>query len=172
MVHRQEGGCTKIGVGGVPRRPSYFRRRCSGFSSWTGRPEPRQRRGRGRERPPLYRRWRGTAKWGGVAPVFMYPCRKAPRPARGPDDEQRRGGWFLLTGGGMSSWCGAGGTGRQCSPSMIPWPFSCIAARPISTGQSSPGSASRRPLSPQDAAPARAVSARRKATTCPLAPSR
>ena len=109
---------------------------------------------------------------GGGAPVFMYPCRKAPRPARGPDDEQRRGGWFLLTGGGMSSWCGAGGTGRQCSPSMIAWPFSCIAARPISTGQSSPGSASRRPLSPQDAAPARAVSARRKATTCPLAPSR
>ena len=43
---------------------------------------------------------------GGVAPVSIYPCRKAPRPAHGPDDEQRRGGWFLLTGGGMSSWCG------------------------------------------------------------------
>ena len=27
---------------------------------------------------------------GGVAPVSMYPGGKAPRPARGPDDEQRR----------------------------------------------------------------------------------
>ena len=39
----------------------------------------------------------------------MYPCRKAPPPARGPDDEQRRSGWFLLTGAGMSSWCGRHG---------------------------------------------------------------
>ena len=28
------------------------------------------------------------------------------RARRGPDDEQRRGGWFLVTVGGMSSWCG------------------------------------------------------------------
>ena len=28
--------------------------------------------------------------FGEVAPVCMYPCRKAPRPARGPDDEPRR----------------------------------------------------------------------------------
>ena len=40
------------------------------------------------------------------APVLMHPCWKAPRPAHEPDDEQRRVGWFLLTGGGMSSWCG------------------------------------------------------------------
>ena len=26
----------------------------------------------------------------GVAPVLMYPCRKAPRPARGPDDKTDR----------------------------------------------------------------------------------
>ena len=36
----------------------------------------------------------------------MHPCRKTHRPAHGPDDEPRRGGWLLLTGGGMSSWCG------------------------------------------------------------------
>ena len=33
---------------------------------------------------------------GGVAPVLMHPCRKAPRPARGPDDEPRRVGWLVL----------------------------------------------------------------------------
>ena len=27
---------------------------------------------------------------GGVAPVSIYPCGKAPRPARGPDDDERR----------------------------------------------------------------------------------
>ena len=110
-------------VGGVRPPASIFRCRCSGFSSWTGRSEPRQRRGKGRERPPLLDRWRGSAREGasdtvsgtvsdapaavgGVAPVLMHPCWKAPRPAHGPDDEPRRGGWFLLTVGGMSSWCG------------------------------------------------------------------
>ena len=46
---------------------------------------------------------------GGVAPVLTYPCWKAPPPASGRDDEQRRAGWFLLAGGGMSSWCGRHG---------------------------------------------------------------
>ena len=106
-------GVRKTVVGGVRPPASIFRCRCSGFSSWTGRPEPRQRRGRGRERPPLLDRWRSSAREGvsatvsgtvadapaavgGVAPVLMHPCWKAPRPARGPDDEPRRVGWLVL----------------------------------------------------------------------------
>ena len=44
---------------------------------------------------------------GGVAPVLMYPCRKAPGPHAGrTTSRDASAGWFLLTGGGMSSWCG------------------------------------------------------------------
>ena len=44
--------------------------------------------------------------FGGVAPVCMYPCGKAPRPARGPDDEQRRAA-PCLTDSSAPSWSSA-----------------------------------------------------------------
>ena len=43
---------------------------------------------------------------GGSLPSSCIHAGRLPRPRRGPDDEQRRAGWFLLTGGGMSSWRG------------------------------------------------------------------
>ena len=58
---------------------------------------------RGGVSPGVRHRVRRPRRLRGVAPVIMYPCRKAPRPARGPDDEPRRVGGLLLTGGGMSS---------------------------------------------------------------------
>ena len=42
VIRTQAGGSQNSG-GGITSPPSIFRRRCSGFSSWTGRPEPRQR---------------------------------------------------------------------------------------------------------------------------------
>ena len=43
---------------------------------------------------------------GGVAPVCRYPCGKAPRPARGPDDQQRRAA-RCLTDSSARSWSSA-----------------------------------------------------------------
>ena len=44
--------------------------------------------------------------FGRVAPVSMYPCRKAPRPACGPDDEPRRAA-PCLTDSSARSWSSA-----------------------------------------------------------------
>ena len=78
--------------------------------------DPNRASGEGKDGsdPPLLCRWRGTARWGvsatrcqapgvrsppspfgGVAPVCMYPCGKAPRPARGPDDRAATSGAML-----------------------------------------------------------------------------
>ena len=49
--------------------------------------------------------------FGEVAPVCMYPCRKAPRPARGPDDEPRRAA-RCLTDSSARSWSSAASVSR------------------------------------------------------------
>ena len=86
-----EGGVQHSEVGGCNIPPSMFRCVCSGVSSYTVSTEPRQRRGKRRERPPLFRRGRGSASGGvshlvqhqvqhppsprvGVAPVRNHPC--------------------------------------------------------------------------------------------------
>ena len=62
---------------------------------------------------------------GGVAPVRMYPCGKAPRPARGPDDQPHRSA-RCLTHSSAPSWSSAAsvprapGRGRACSPEANP----------------------------------------------------
>ena len=96
---RKQGGCTKKRRGGVPHPHPFFRRLCSGCSSWTGRPEPRQRRGERRERPPLFDRWARFGEGGvshpvyhlvyhtppvvGVAPVLCIPAGRLPGPRAG-----------------------------------------------------------------------------------------
>ena len=93
--------------------------------------------------PPLFDRWRGQPMgwvwhqvwhrvWhthppagGGVAPVRMYPCGKAPRPARGPDDQPHRAARYV-THSSAPSWSSATsaprapGRGRACSPRPTP----------------------------------------------------
>ena len=84
---------------------------------------------------------------GEVAPVCRYPCRKAPRPARGPDDEPRRAA-PCLTDSSARSWSSAAsvsrapGRGPARFPRPIPWrcssattPRTCIA--PSSRGTTS-----------------------------------
>ena len=84
--------------------------------------------------------------FGEVAPVCMYPCRKAPRPARGPDDKQRRA--RCLTDSSARSCSSAAsvsrppGRGPARFPRPIPWrcssaptPRTCIA--PSSRGTTS-----------------------------------
>ena len=77
--------------------------------------------------------------FGEVAPVCMYPCGKAPRPARGPDDQQRRAAPCLTDSSARSrssaaSVSGAPGCGPARFPRPIPWrcssaptPRTCIA---------------------------------------------
>ena len=85
--------------------------------------------------------------FGEVAPVCMYPCRKAPRPARGPDDKQRRAA-RCVTDASARSWSSAAsvsrppGRGPARFPRPIPWrcssattPRTCIA--PSSRGTTS-----------------------------------
>ena len=92
---------------------------------------------------PRFGRWRGTAQGGvsgpvsgtvsdiplavgGVAPVSIYPCRKAPRPAGGPDDEPSRAA-PCLTDSSARSWSSASsvsrapGRGPAHFPKAIPW---------------------------------------------------
>ena len=62
----------------------------------------------------------------GVAPVRMYPCGKAPRPARGPDDQTRRAARCLTDSSARFSSSAASaprapGRGRARSPRAIPW---------------------------------------------------
>ena len=45
-------------------------------------------RRRGVDHTGFHTRYHTPPAFVGVAPVLMYPCWKAPRPARGPDDEQ------------------------------------------------------------------------------------
>ena len=85
--------------------------------------------------------------FGEVAPVCMYPCRKAPRPARGPDDKQRRAARCLTDASARSCSSAAAvsrppGRGPARFPRPIPWrcssattPRTCIA--PSSRGTTS-----------------------------------
>ena len=57
-----EGGCQEKRRVGVRQPYSVFTCGCSCFSSCTGRDVTRQQTRRGRERPPLICRWRGSAK--------------------------------------------------------------------------------------------------------------
>ena len=129
---------------------------------WFFRPRPDDtRRGQrgvtGRERPPIFDRWRGQPMgwvwhqvWhtpprrGGSLPVRMYPCGKAPRPARGPDDQPHRSA-RCVTHSSAPSWSSAAsvprapGRGRACSPRPTPWPCSSATTRRTCTRRSSPG---------------------------------
>ena len=86
---------------------------------------------------------------GGVAPVRMYPCGKAPRPARGPDDQPHRAARYV-THSSAPSWSSATsaprapGRGRACSPRPTPWPCSSATTRRTCTRRSLPGTTSRR----------------------------
>ena len=89
-----------------------------------------------------------TPPAGGVAPVRMYPCGKAPRPARGPDDQPHRSA-RCVTHSSAPSWSSAAsvprapGRGRACSPRPTPWPCSSATTRRTCTRRSSPGTTSR-----------------------------
>ena len=82
--------------------------------------------------------------FGEVAPVCMYPCGKAPRPARGPDDEQRRGAQ-CLTDSSARSWSSAAsvsrapGRGPARFPRPIPWRCSSATTPRTCTAPSSRG---------------------------------
>ena len=94
--------------------------------------------------------WCGTPtpQPGGVAPVRMYPCGKAPRPARGPDDQPHRAARYV-THSPAPSWSSATsaprapGRGRACSPRPTPWPCSSATTRRTCTRRSLPGTTSR-----------------------------
>ena len=102
-----------------------------------------------------------VSRLGGVAPVRMYPCGKAPRPARGPDDQPHRAARYV-THSSAPSWSSATsaprapGRGRACSPRPTPWPCSSATPRRTCTRRSLPGTTSRRawPLSPTADGPA------------------
>ena len=84
----------------------------------------------------------------GIAPVSMYPCRKAPRPARRPDDQPHRAA-RCVTHSSAPSWSSAAsaprapGRGRAYSPRPIPWPCSSATTRQTFTPSSSAGTTSR-----------------------------
>ena len=83
-----------------------------------------------------------------LAPVSMYPCRKAPRPARRPDDQPHRAA-RCVTHSSAPSWSSAAsaprapGRGRAYSPRPIPWPCSSATTRQTFTPSSSAGTTSR-----------------------------
>ena len=87
--------------------------------------------------------WCGTPTppSGGVAPVRMYPCGKAPRPARGPDDQPHRSA-RCVTHSSAPSWSSAAsvprapGRGRACSTRPTPWPCSSATTRRTCTRRS------------------------------------
>ena len=89
-----------------------------------------------------------TPPAGGGAPVRMYPCGKAPRPARGPDDQPHRAARYV-THSPAPSWSSATsaprapGRGRACSPRPTPWPCSSATTRRTFTAPSSRGTTSR-----------------------------
>ena len=109
---------------GCQATPLPFPLSLFGFSSWTGRPEPRPAERERTGATPLFDRWRGSAREG-CQPRCQAPCQTPPPPSGGslpsscilagrlPGPHAGRttsrdasAGWFLLTGGGMSSWCG------------------------------------------------------------------
>ena len=82
--------------------------------------------------------------FGEVAPVCMYPCRKAPRPARGPDDKQRRAARCLTDSSARSCSSAASvsrppGRGPARFPRPIPWRCSSATTRRTCTPPSSRG---------------------------------
>ena len=84
----------------------------------------------------------------GVAPVRMYPCGKAPRPARGPDDQPHRGARCVTDSSARFSSSAASaprapGRGRARSPRAIPWRSSSAFTRRPFTASSSRGTTSR-----------------------------
>ena len=104
---RTQGGVSQKQQGGCPIPPFHLSLSLFGFSSYDRptRTAPAVRGKTGATPPfvPLARHGEGWVSgtvsgtvsdpplaFGEVAPVCMYPCGKAPRPARGPDDEQRR----------------------------------------------------------------------------------
>ena len=165
-----EGGVQHKEVGGVQHLP----RPCSAVSVRVVRPtpsRPNRASGEGKDGsdPPPFRRWRGSASGGvshlvqhqvqhppsprvGVAPVRNHPCGKAKTPANGRA-QTRQGATRCLTVLSASSSSSAAcpacarSPGRDCSPSMIPWPCWSATTRPTCTGPSSPGTTSR-PASP------------------------
>ena len=163
---RTWGGCTKNRGGGVPPPHRIYRRLCSGFWELTGQPETRQRGGIGRERPPIFDRWRGQSRGGCITRCTtgctipppplrggrsrrMYPCRKAPRPTRAPADQPVRGARCVthssapfLSSAASVPW--PRGRGRACFPEPIPWPCSSATTRRTCTPPSSLGTTSRR----------------------------
>ncbi len=101
---RTQGGVSQKQQGGCPIPPFHLSLSLFGFSSYDRptRTAPAERDVTGATPPfvPLARHGEGRVSgtvsgtvsdplpaFGGVAPVCMYPCWKAPRPARGPDDE-------------------------------------------------------------------------------------
>ena len=110
---------------------------------------------------PLFDRWRGSAMWGvlhqvfpvvlhpphafwGVAPVCMYPCGKAPRPARGPDDEGQRAARCVThssprVSSSAASAPRAPGRGPTRGPTAIPWRRASAITRRTCTPPSSRG---------------------------------
>ena len=119
----RDGSDPPLSTAGAVRRGVGCPTRCT-----TGCTTPPRRRG-GRSRP-------------------MYPCRKAPRPARGPDDEQRRAArWVTDSSARFSSSAAsvprAPGRGRARSPRPIPWRCSSAIARRTFTPPSSRGTTSR-----------------------------
>ena len=144
-------GHNQRGVVGHAR--AFILRRCySGFFvlDRTTRTAPAES-GERRERPPLFDRCRGQPMgWvghpvghrvghthppaGGVAPVRIYPCGKAPRTARGPDDQPHRAA-RCVTHSYAPSWSSAASApraperGRACFPRLTPWPCSSAITR-------------------------------------------
>ena len=143
MVRRQRGGVYQKQRGGCPTPLGVFFLSLFGFFvlDRTPRTAPAERERTGATPPfsPLAR----FGKWGGVppsvppgvpsppavgevAPVCRYPCWKAPRPACGPDDQQRRAA-RCLTDSSARSWSsaasvsGAPGRGPARFPRPIPW---------------------------------------------------
>ena len=86
--------------------------------------------------------------FGEVAPVCMYPCRKAPRPARGPDDKQRRAARCVTDASARSCSSAASvsrppGRGQARFPRPIPWRCSSATTPRTCTAPSSRGTTSR-----------------------------
>ena len=84
----------------------------------------------------------------GSLPSVIYPCGKAPRPARGPDDQPHRGARCLTDSSARFSSSAASaprapGRGRARSRRAIPWRSSSAITRRTFTRASSSGTTSR-----------------------------
>ena len=115
VSHKQQGGCPippfhcSLSLFGfvVLDRPTRTAPAERGETGATPPFSPLARFGKGGGVPPSVPPGVPSPPAGGeVAPVCMYPCRKAPRPACGPDDEQRRAA-PCLTDSSARSWSSA-----------------------------------------------------------------